>query len=148
MKYFLQFLSDWIRNNSLGATNYLDRLDECEQEDPDADTSPEQLDKSGSPKETKEPHIDQLSCVHDATNHRDEIEGVPGVLQSAKIVSICNSNRYMKIECKTMMMKLTLKYAFGPKDESFITHSIVNNIVNTKLQSDKTSMYSMGAPWY
>ena len=88
MKYFLPFLSDW-NNKTHDATNYLDRLDECEQEDPDADASPEQLDKSCSPKETKEPHIDQLSCVHDATNHRDKIEGVPGVLQSAtKIVSI------------------------------------------------------------
>lgn len=58
---------------------HLNGLDECEEEDPDGDAPPEQLDESGRAEETQEADVDHLGRVDDRAHHRDEVEGVPRV---------------------------------------------------------------------
>ena len=50
----------------IGIITDLDRLDEGEEENPDADTSPEELDESGRPEESEESDVDELRGVDDA----------------------------------------------------------------------------------
>ena len=58
---------------------HLNGLDECEEEDPDGDAPPEQLDESGRAEEPEEADVDHLGRVDDRAHHRDEVEGVPRV---------------------------------------------------------------------
>ena len=76
---FILVLND-LQTNQAERT-HLDGLDEGEEEDPDADAPPEQLDESGRSEEPQEADVDQLGGVDDAAQHRDEVERVPGVLE-------------------------------------------------------------------
>ena len=60
---------------------YLDGLDEGEEQDSDADASPEKLDEPGCAEETEEADVDDLGGVDDAPDHRDEVKRVPGVFE-------------------------------------------------------------------
>ena len=50
----------------IGIITDLDRLDEGEEENPDADASPEELDESCRPEESEESDVDELRGVDDA----------------------------------------------------------------------------------
>jgi hypothetical protein len=56
-------------------------LNKCVEEDSNADTSPQKLNESCGSKEFEEADGDHLRGVDDASHHRDEVEGVPGVLE-------------------------------------------------------------------
>ena len=52
----------------------------------------------------------------------------------------------LNLKCKKKLCRFV--FTLGPNEVSFITHSMVNSIVKTRLQSASTSMYSSGAPSY
>ena len=60
---------------------HLDGLHEGEEQRPDADRAPEELDESGGAEEAEKADVDDARGVHDAPHHRDEVEGVPRVLE-------------------------------------------------------------------
>ncbi len=60
---------------------YLDGLDKGEEQDPDADAPPQQLDEPGGAEEPEDAHRHDLGGVDDAPHHRDEVERVPRVLE-------------------------------------------------------------------
>ena len=60
---------------------HLNGLHEREEERPDADAAPQQLDEPGGAEEAEEADVDDLRGVHDAPHHRDEVERVPRVLE-------------------------------------------------------------------
>ena len=67
----------------------LEGLDEGPEEDPDGLALPEQLDEAGGPEEAEEADVDDgldelaEEGVHDAPDHRHEVEDVPRVLEIA-----------------------------------------------------------------
>jgi hypothetical protein len=96
----------------VSTTTYLNGLDESEEQDSDADASPQQLDEPRRAEQTEEADVDDLGCVNDAPDHSDEIECVPRVfevrLQRRKrrrvdlMIYICcqksKKNRSMKVK--------------------------------------------------
>ena len=66
---------------SVVPTAYLNGLHKREEERPDADAAPQQLDEPGGAEEAEEADVDDLRGVHDAPHHRDEVERVPRVLE-------------------------------------------------------------------
>ena len=65
----------------LSSLTHLNGLHEGEEERPDADAAPQQLDEPGGAEEAEEADVDDLRGVHDAPHHRDEVERVPRVLE-------------------------------------------------------------------
>ena len=61
--------------------SYLNGLHKREEERPDADAAAQQLDEPSGAEEAEEADVDDLRGVHDAPHHRDEVEGVPRVLE-------------------------------------------------------------------
>ena len=59
----------------------LERLDECVEEDSNADASPEQLDQPSGSEEFEEADGDHLRGVDDAADDRDEVESVPRIFE-------------------------------------------------------------------
>ena len=72
--------------------------------------------------------------------------------ESGKNVCVCTyfftfhrRRECLNLKCKKKLCRFV--FTLGPNEVSFITHSMVNSIVKTRLQSARTSMYSSGAPW-
>ena len=60
---------------------YLEWLYEGVEKDPDADAAAEKLDESGGSEQLEEADLDELGDIHDAPDHGDEVERVPGVFE-------------------------------------------------------------------
>lgn len=67
--------------SSFPKLRHLDGLDECVEEDPDADGPAEQLDEPGGAEQPQEANVDDPGGVNDAADHRDEVKGVPRVFE-------------------------------------------------------------------
>ncbi len=70
-----------LKINEFWKAEYLDRLDEGVEQDPDAHRAAQQLYQACRAKKPKEADIHNPRCIDDAPHHRDEVECVPRVFK-------------------------------------------------------------------
>ena len=100
----------------------LEGLNKGVEEDSNADAPAQQLDQPSGAEELEETNLDELGDVNDASHNRDEVKNVPRLFE----VVLEIFDQFLRI--------LVLRQTFGPKDDSFRTHSIVKRSVKRRLK--------------